>query len=120
VACVLPKGSIGKGGGLKGRFVKEQYKTSLELLQEAMAARTARVYISMGVKPAKATHGAAAAATLQPPAFSSHKQTHAPRNRWGETLPANPCDVEPEKGSQIQLARYLRVTCVQSSGCVVV
>jgi hypothetical protein len=51
-----------------------------------------------------------------------HTNTHtrAPRNRWGETLPANPCDVEPEKGSQIQLARYLRVTCVQSSGCVVV
>ncbi len=51
--------------------------------------------------------GGAAAAALQPPAFSSHKQTHthAPRNRWGETLTANPCGVEPEKGSQIQWAR---------------
>jgi hypothetical protein len=52
--------------------------------------------------------GGAAAAALQPPAFSSHKTTHThthAEESLGCDVTGNPCGVEPEKGSQIQLAR---------------
>jgi len=64
---VLPSGSIGKDGSLKGFSVKAQYDATRRLLQQAMEEQAARLYVTMGVQPAKAAHGAAAAAVAQGP-----------------------------------------------------